>query len=516
MARERSRRDREDGNDPERRDVDPRDIERRDVEPEDIDSREVDPGDIEPEDIEPRDIEPRDIEPREVDPRDIERREIDPRDIEPRDIEPRYVERREVERREVERRDIEPRYVERREVERREVERRDIEPRYIERREVEPRDIEPRDVMRNRFSESYSDYLDAAAEERRERLEDRREAREDRREEREERREEREESRDIRRLHLREEAADRSLEREIRADRYQEFEREELFGQQEDRRIQREDQRIEREYRRQDTRRGREFDDQVRLERISRFGGAFATDDDRAFKKVLQNEARIEKLEHYRELIQQCDDRLVEYHRMEDWLGEFKRAGLSENNVALLRTETRERQRESMTQISRARLLSQQANWDEAELSVLRNLDSLSDQEDRVYRDVLRACDEGNPEMLDRALMNLETCVASLGEITRRIPELASQRQREYDHSDLFGRVAQGAGKALKYGLYAAPVAFIGGCGMGWASGGFGGSVAGAFMLTFFTFPAAALIGAGIGYWDWKKSNEDHFDFSIR
>lgn len=335
------------------------------------------------------------------------------------------------------------------------------------------------------------------------------EAAEDRRYERENRREGREGLRDARRSYYEEEAADRSLGREIRGDRYREFERQELFGQREDRRI-------EREYRRQDTRRERELDDRVRLDRIARFGGIFATDDDRAFKKVLENEARNEKLEQYRELIQQCDARLLEYHRIEDWMGEFKRAGVSDNNIALLRTETRERQRESLTHVAQVRLMSQQTNWDEAERSVLRNLDNLSELEDRVYRDILRACDEENFQILDSAQANLEACIASLGEMTRKIPELASQRQREYDHSDLFGRVAQGAGRALKYSLYAAPVAFIGGCGIGWASGGFGGSVAGAFMLTFFTFPVAAMVGAGIGYLDWKRSNKDHFDFSIR
>ncbi len=507
MARERSRRDRGDGNDPERRnverrevepeDIDPRDdepryVERREVEPEEIDSRDAEPRYDERREDDPRDIDPRDAERRYVERREDDPRDIDPGDVERRDFDPREVERREVERRDIELRDADPRYVERREVERR----------YVERRDIEPRDIEPRDIMRNRFSESYGDYLDAAAEERRERIEDRREAREDRQYG-------REELRDARRSYYEEEAADRSLERDIRADRYREFEREEMFGEQEDRRI-------EREYRRQDTRRERDIDDQVRLERISRFGGMFATDDDRAFKKVLQNEARSEKLEQYRELIQQCDSRLLEYHRTEDWLGEFKRAGFTENNIALLRAETRERQRESLSHVARARLLSQEHDWDEAERSVLRNLDGLSELEDRFYRDVLRACDEEDPEMLDRALTSLETCVASLGETTRKIPEMASQRQREYDHSDLFGRIAQGATKALRYSVFAAPVAFIGGCGIGCAAGGFGGSVAGAFILTFFTFPIAAMVGAGLGYLDWKTSNKDHFDFSIR
>ena len=423
---------------------------------------------------------PRDIEPRYEGPRRRDSRDRGPGDIDPRDVDPTYDEPDDILPRRRDSRGFDPM-----DVERREYELDEGEPRYMERRYIERRGNDPRDLPRRRMSESYSNYLDEAAE--------------DRRDERADRREEREEIRDARRSYYREEAADRRLDRNIRADQYHEFQREEQLEQRHDRRL------------------DRAIGDQVRMERSSRFGGLFATEEDRAFKRIMQKEDREEKLGQYRQLIQQCSNRLQEYQHLEDWLSDVRRANFNADTIARVRTEIRENQREAGNHLAQMRLLNEQTNWNAEERNVLDALDEVNQLEERFYRSVIRACDEENPESLGYALEDLEACRARVSELqTRRIPGLVSDQQNEIDHSDQFGYVAQGAGRTLrKFWLPAIIVGFVGGCGIGFATGGFLNAVTTALILPFLAVPATALVGAVIGFLEWKSDKSvDHFDFT--
>ena len=315
----------------------------------------------------------------------------------------------------------------------------------------------------------------------------------------EDRREEREETRDARRSYYREEAADRRLERDIRSDQYHEFQREEQLEQRYDRRM------------------DRAIEDQVRMERSSRFGGLFASEEDRAFKRIMQKEDREEKRGQYRQLINQCEDRIQGYHQMEDYLNDIRRSDFSADTIAEVRADIRESQREAGTHLAQMRILNEQTNWNAEERKVLDALDEVNQLEERVYRNVLRACDEENPDSLGYALDDLETCRARVAELqSRRIPGLVTDQQSEIDHSDQFGYVMQGAGRTVrKFWLPAIIVGFVGGCGIGFATGGFLNAVTTALILPFLAVPATALVGAVIGFLEWKSDKSvDHFDFT--
>ena len=367
-------------------------------------------------------------------------------------------------RRDIARRDVEPR-----DIVPRDVDPQDVEPRDIQRRDIDPRDIRPRN-----YSEGIDEYYGEAAEDRRE---------------------EREDTRDARRSFYREEAEDRRLNRQIRADTYQEFQREELLDQREDRREE------------------REISDRVRLERGSRFGGVFATEEDRAFKQIQDRRAREEKREKYRELIQQCEDRQREYHQTEDWLHAIKRSDFSQEVIAEVRTQVRELQRESLAHAVQTRLLNEQVNWNEEERRVIGDLGRVSELEERIYGDVLRACDDKDPNKLDYALDNVRACDANVRELLRRIPDLAAEQQREVEYSGQFGYVIQGVGRTFRrFWLVAILVGFVAGCGIGFATDGFVGALTTSLFLPFLALPALALIGAVIGYLEWKSTRQiDHF-----
>ena len=169
-------------------------------------------------------------------------------------------------------------------------------------------------------------------------------------------RDEREERGASRDAYYREEAQDRRLDRGIRGDRYSKFEREELIDE------------------RYDRRQEREIDDHVRLQRSAFLGGVFASEEDRAFRRIVQRESREEKLDQYRELIQQCEDRIREYHTMEDWLDEIKRSGFEADTIEQVRAEARERRLSFITQQSQVGLLTERTNWTEEERKVLNDL----------------------------------------------------------------------------------------------------------------------------------------------
>jgi hypothetical protein len=309
-------------------------------------------------------------------------------------------------------------------------------------------------------------------------------------------RDEREERGASRDAYYREEAQDRRLDRGIRGDRYSKFEREELIDE------------------RYDRRQEREIDDHVRLQRSAFLGGVFASEEDRAFRRIVQRESREEKLDQYRELIQQCEDRIREYHTMEDWLDEIKRSGFEADTIEQVRAEARERRLSFITQQSQVGLLTERTNWTEEERKVLNDLAYVREEES-VYDDILRACDTADPDKLESALANLKACVADVGDVLRRIPRLAAGQQRKYNNSDSLGQVLQGGLTGGKYGVFATPVTFIGGCVAGLAGGGFLAGLSTGFTIAILTVPIGFAVGGAIGFFKWKAENRDHFHSSL-
>ena len=294
-------------------------------------------------------------------------------------------------------------------------------------------------------------------------------------------RDERQERGASRDAYYREEAQDRRLDRGIRGERYQDFEREELVDQREDRRQE------------------RDIDDQVCLKRTAFLGGAFASEEDRAFRRIVEREVREEKLVQYQELIRQCQDRIREYHTVEDWLDEIRRSDFNADMIEKVRTQAREDRLQFVTRRSQGQLLAERSNWNEEERKVLRNLAELTEFEESAYDDVLLACDNAEPEKLETALETMRFCEIRAGEVLKRIPRLATQQNHKYDNADSLRYVLQFGMTGAKYAAFAAPVMFIGGC-----LAGDGFAVGTGFSTALFTVMLGAAGGAVFGYFKGK------------
>ena len=322
-------------------------------------------------------------------------------------------------------------------------------------------------------------------------------------------RDERDDRRAYRDAYFREEAEDRRLDRDIRGDRYFEVDREELLDQRDDRRQRRAIDREELLDQRDDRQEEREIGDRVRLQRTALFGGIFASEEDRQFRKIKEREARERKLGQYQQLIQQCEDRIKEYHMMEDWLDEIRRSDFNSDTIEQVRSEVREQKLQLLTRRSENDLLTGQGNWNAEERRVLKNLTELTAFEESVYDDVLIACDTAELKNLESAQQTVRFCGSQAGEVLKRIPQLAAGQKRSYDNSDANQSVMRFGLMGLKYSGLVAPLMFIVGCvaGSGFAVGqGFG-----AALLTVLIGGGA---GAAIGYFKWKGGSGDDLDLS--
>ena len=321
---------------------------------------------------------------------------------------------------------------------------------------------------------SFSDYMGEAAEDLRDEKEERRASRD---------------------AFYREEAADRRQDRDIRGERYAEFEREELLDERCDRREE------------------REISDHVRLRRSSLFGGAFASEEDRAFRRIKQREAREDKLGQYRGFIQQCERRIREYHTVEDWLLDLMQSGFGEDAVGEIRAEARERKLSLMSEQSQVRL-SVAHRLGREERQVLIDQDNVMELEGMVYDDILLACDTRDVNRLESALANLRACNKDVEDVLMRIPRMAARQQRKYNSSDTLGYVLQFSFKGLKIGTFLAPVALVAGCTVGLGGGdGFWASFGSGFAWAFVSILLGGAVGAVIGII--KGNSSDHFDFSV-
>ncbi len=341
-------------------------------------------------------------------------------------------------------------------------------------------------------------------------------------------RDERDERRAYRDAYFREEAEDRRLDRGIRGDRYYEVDREELIDQRDDRRerrsLDREEQvdlhgdrrerrAIDREKRleqRYDRLQDREIGDRVRLQRTAFLGGAFASEEDRAFRRIMEREAREEKLGQYHQLIQQCEDRIKEYHMIEDWLNDIRQSDFNTDTMEQVRSEVREQKLQLLTRRSENDLLTEQSNWNAEERKVLKSLTELTAFEESVYDDVLIACDTAELKNLESALQTVRFCGSQAGEALKSIPQLAAGQKRSYSSADANRSIMRFGFMGLKYSGFVAPLMFVGGCiaGDGFAVGqGFG-----AALLTVLIGGGA---GAAFGYFKWKSEGGDDLDFSL-
>ncbi len=371
-------------------------------------------------------------------------------------------------------------------------------------------DRDDRDQRRNTDGES--EYFAESAE-------DVRDAREDRKDDREDRRA----SRDA---FYREEAADRRLGRDIKEDTYYEINREELLDQRDDRRLEREFGREELLEEQEDRRRAREVQDRVLLRRGS---SIFASDEEVELRRIVERDLRQEKVSQYQQLIQQCKDRIREFHTMEDWLDEIKQSGFEADTREKVRVEARERRLSFLTEQSQVGLLNEHNNWNAEERKVLNDLAYVTEQEDSVYDDILRACDTADPDKLESALANLRACEADAGEVLRRIPRLVTGQQRRddklggirpilsrvvprkadrqepsYDDSDAIRSVLRGCLAGAKWGAIASPIAFLGGCAVGIATDGFFAGFGQGLTWAILTPIIGGALGGAIGFFNFK------------
>ncbi len=296
-------------------------------------------------------------------------------------------------------------------------------------------------------------------------------------------RDEREERGAYRDSYYREEAEDRRTDRNIRGDRYYEIDREELLDKRDDRRQE------------------REIDDRVRLERTAFLGGVFASKEDRAFRRIMEREVREEKLGQYQQLIQQCQDRIKEYHMMEDWLDDIRRSDFNTETIEEVRTEVREQKLQLLTRRSQNELLTERSNQNAEERKILKSLTDLTVFEESVYDDVLIACDTAELKNLESALETVRFCGAQAGDVLRVIPRLAAGQKRNYDNSDALQSILQVGLTGAKYAGLVAPVTFIGAC---LAGDGFF-NVGQGFSAAILTVMIGGAVGGAIGYFKWKE-----------